>query len=92
MKAKKQTAEILDYVLSCFREKFGNCIVGGDVKFLPDEAFVEVSVREKKDKKKNMTENEIAKIIVDAAGYDFCEGMIRFAKDGQPKPGGQVYV
>ena len=47
MKANKQTPEILDYVLSCFREKFGDGILGGDVKFLPDEAFVEVSVREK---------------------------------------------
>ncbi len=48
MKAKKQMPEILDYVLSCFREKFGDCIVGGDVKFLPHEVFVSVSATEKR--------------------------------------------
>ena len=47
MKTNKQMPEILDYVLSCFREMFGDGIVGGDVKFLPDEVFVEVNVREK---------------------------------------------
>ena len=48
MKTNKQTPEILDYVLSCFREKFGDCIVGGDVKFWPHEVFVSISVTGKR--------------------------------------------
>ena len=49
MKADKQTPEILDYVFSCFKEKFADEIMGGGVKFLPHEVLVHIKIRQKND-------------------------------------------